>query len=68
MVFVPFGVVTVTVGLVILLGNTLPPSDGSAAQSQYGCRHESAALAYRLRVAVSVNSLTAALMCVYKIC
>jgi hypothetical protein len=45
MVLVPFGIVTVTVWAVMLVGSTLFPSDGSAAQSQYGWRHDIAAWA-----------------------
>jgi hypothetical protein len=68
MVFVPFGMTTSAVGLDMLLGKTLFPSDGAAAQSQYGWRQDNAAWAYRLRVSPGGNSLTAALMCVCKVC
>jgi hypothetical protein len=45
MVFVPFGMTTSAVGLDMLLGKTLFPSDGAAAQSQYGWRQDNAAWA-----------------------
>ena len=47
MVAVPFGVVTLIVGDCMLAGYELPPSIGTAAQSQYGKRHDNAADAYR---------------------
>lgn len=45
MVAVPLGNVTSTVFAVRQLGNTLSPSVGGVAQSQYGWRQETAAWA-----------------------
>ena len=43
MVVVPFGIVTFVVGDTKLAGYALWPEGGTAAQSQYGKRHDKAA-------------------------